>query len=63
VLLVYFAYGASQCGKNAPMGTQEPPPVTRLIAEEKSPVIRIHEPAEQYYAVITEEIIEEEVIP
>ena len=76
VLLVYFAYGTSQTGKNEssippvpfrlenrPVGTPEPPPITRRIPEEQYPVILVHESAEQYYAVITEEIIEEEVIP
>ena len=55
-LFVFFAYEASQSGNNASI--IQP---TSLIAEGKTPVIGHHESAERYYAVITEEIIEEEV--
>jgi len=56
-LLIFFAYQASQSGKKA--SNVQP---ASFIAEEITSVIRHQESAELYYAVITEEIIEEEVV-
>jgi len=57
-LLIFFAYMASRSGKDA----SSVQPAATHMAVEKTPVISQHESSETYYAVITEEIIEEEVI-
>ena len=56
-LLIFFAYAASQSGKSASSIQSASLP----IAEEKASLVYNRESTEQYYAVITEEIIEEEV--
>jgi hypothetical protein len=73
-LLVLFTVKAFQSHNNAvdvrpssssqgstPTEPLPSPPVPRIIFEDKDPVTIRHEAAEQYYAVITEVVIEEEV--
>ena len=58
MLLIFFAYAASQTGKT----TSHIQPASLPVVEEKASVISHRQSEEQYYAIITEEIIEEEVM-